>query len=77
MHESLTEFEFRPDTNTNTRDICPWESEKVMYYVVSTLAPSFLIGSSLYLQINEDIYNIPDEFEIWPDRTKDCGVSYP
>ena len=26
---------------------------------------------------NEDIYNISDEFEIWPDRTKDCGVSCP
>ena len=26
---------------------------------------------------NEDIYNISDEFEIRPDRTKDCGVSCP
>ena len=24
---------------------------------------------------NEDIHNIANEFEIWPDRTKDCGVS--
>ena len=51
MHESLTEFEFRPDTTTNTRVICPWASEKLMYYVVSTLAPSFLIASSSYLQV--------------------------
>ena len=24
---------------------------------------------------NEDIHNISDEYEIRPDRTKDCGVS--
>ena len=51
MHESLTEFEFRPDTTTKTRDIRPWASKNLMYYVVSTLAPSFLIGSSSYLQV--------------------------
>ena len=51
MHESLTEFEFRPDTISDTRVICAWASEKLMYYVVSTLAPSFLIGSSSYLQV--------------------------
>ena len=49
MHESLDEFEFRPDTNT--RVICPCASEKLLYNVVSTLAPSFLIGSSSYLQV--------------------------
>ena len=26
---------------------------------------------------NEDNHNIPDEFEIGPDSTKDCGVSCP
>ena len=26
---------------------------------------------------NETIHNISDEFEIRPDRTKDCGVSCP
>ena len=26
---------------------------------------------------NENIFNISDEFEIRPDRTKDCGVSCP
>ena len=44
--------------------------------LVSTLAPSFLIGSSLYL-VNQDIYNISDEFEYQPDWNKDCEVSYP
>ena len=46
MHESLDEFKFRPDTDTNTRVICPCASEKLLYNVVTTLAPSFLIGSS-------------------------------
>ena len=75
MHESLDEFKFRPDTDTNTRVICPCASEKLLYNVVSTLAPSFLIF--FILAGNKDIHNISDEFEIRPDRTKDCGVSCP
>ena len=51
MHESLDEFKFWPDTDTNTRVICPCASEKLPYNVVTTLAPSFLIGSSSYLQV--------------------------
>ena len=51
MHESLTEFEFRPDTTTNNRVTYPCASEILMYNVVTTLAPSFLIGSSSYLQV--------------------------
>ena len=51
MHKSLDEFEFRPDTTTNTRDICPCTSENLMYNVVNTLAPLFLIGSSSFLQV--------------------------
>ena len=51
MHESLNEFKFRPDTTTNSRVICPCVSEKLLYNVVNTLAPSFLIGSSSYLQV--------------------------
>ena len=49
MHESLDEFKFRPDTDT--RVICPCASEKLLYNVVSTLALSFLIESSSYLQV--------------------------
>ena len=89
--------------------------------LVNTLAPSFLNQSSSFLQVtrtcmkarmssnfgqiptptpelsalarlkgpfifdriffilagNEDTHNISDEFEIRPDRTKDCGVSCP
>ena len=51
MHESSDEFKFRPDTDTNTRVICPCASEKLLYNVVTTLAPSFVIGSSSYLQV--------------------------
>ena len=51
MHESLDEFKFRPDTNTNTRVIYPCASEKLLYNVVTTLAHSFLIGSSSYLKV--------------------------
>ena len=50
MHESLDEFKFRADT-TNSRFICPCASEKLMYNVVNTLAPLFLIGSFSFLQI--------------------------
>ena len=51
MHRSLDEFKFRPDTDTNTRVVCSCASEKLLYNVVTTLAPSFLIGSSSYLQV--------------------------
>ena len=51
MHESLDEFKFRPDTETNTTVICPCASERLLYNVVTTLAPSFLIGSSSYMQV--------------------------
>ena len=51
MHESLDEFKFRPHTTTNSGVICPCASEKFMYDVVNTLAPSFLIGSSSFLQV--------------------------
>ena len=51
MRESLDEFECRPDTTTNTRVICLCTSEKMMYNVVNTLTPLFLIGSSSFLQV--------------------------
>ena len=51
MHESLDEFQFWLDTTTDSRVICPWAPEKSVYNVVSILAPSFLIGSSLFLQV--------------------------
>ena len=51
MHQSLDEFKFRPCTDTNTRVICPCAPEKLLYNVVTTVAPSILIGSSSYLQV--------------------------
>ena len=51
MHESLDELKFWPDTDTNTRVICPCASEKLLYSVVTTVVPSLLIGSSSYLQV--------------------------
>ena len=53
MHESLDELKFRPDTDTNARVMCPCASEKLLYNVVSTLAPSFFIGSFSYLQVTK------------------------
>ena len=50
MHASLNVFSFWPDTTTNFRVICPCASEKLLYNV-KTLAPSFLIGSSSFLQV--------------------------
>ena len=51
MHKSLDEFKFRPDTTTISRVICPCASDKLMSNVVNTLGPSFLIGSSSFLQV--------------------------
>ena len=51
MHKSLDELKFQLDTTTNSRVICPCASEKLMYNVVSSLAPSFLIVSSSFLQV--------------------------
>ena len=57
MHESLDKFQFRPDTTTNSRVICPCASEKLMYNVKNTLVPSFLIGSSSFLQVTRTSIN--------------------
>ena len=51
MHQSLDEFEFQPDPTTDYGVSCPWASEISMYNVFNTLAPSFLIGASSFLQV--------------------------
>ena len=48
--KSLHEFEFRPDPTTDY-GVAALEHLKSMYIVVATLAPSFWIGSSSFLQI--------------------------
>ena len=51
MRESLNDFEFRQDSTSDYGVSCPWASEKSMYNGVNTLAPSFLIESSSFLQV--------------------------
>ena len=50
IRTSLDEFEFRQDSITDFGVSCPRASEKLMNNVVTTLAPTFLIGSSSFLQ---------------------------
>ena len=65
MHESLDEFKFRPDTTTNSRVICPCKSEKLMYNVVNTLAPTFSIDRIFFIFAgNEDNNKVSNEFKI-------------
>ena len=47
----MEDFEFQRDPTTDYGVTCPLASEKAMYNVVNTLAPSFLIGSSSFLQV--------------------------
>ena len=49
MYKSLNEFEIRPDATTGFHGNHKVIMGKIT--VVSTLAPSFLIGSSSYLQV--------------------------
>ena len=51
MHVSLYEFEFRQDPTTDHGVSCPSASEKSMYNVVHTLAPSFLKESFSFMQV--------------------------
>ena len=76
MHESLDEFKLWPNTTTNSRVICPCTSEKLIYNVVNTLAPTFLIGSSSFLQVTRKTNKSgqssnfgqmgPRDAELWP-----------
>ena len=50
-YKSLDEFEFGQNSAADFGVSCPYASEKTSYNLVSTLAPSFLIGSSSYLQV--------------------------
>ena len=55
MHEILDEFEFRQGSTTDYGVNCTLTSEKSRYNVVNTLAPSFLIESSSFLQVTRTI----------------------
>ena len=46
--------------------------------VVTTLAPSFLIESIIFILAgNEDMHENLDEFKFWPDTTTDSKVICP
>ena len=75
MHESLDDFKFWSNTTTNSRVIRPCTSEKLIYNVVNTLAPTFSIGSSSFLQVTRKTNQVWTEFEFWPDGTKGCRVT--
>ena len=51
IYKTLNEFEFLPDSTTDFGVICPW-AQKSTYYLVATLAPSFLIGSSSFFRVS-------------------------
>ena len=51
MHISMDEIKFQPDPTTEYRVTCPLASEKSIYNAMNTLAPSFLIVSSSFLQV--------------------------
>ena len=51
MHESLDEFNFGQIPTPAPELSALAHLKKLLYNVVSTLAPSFLIGSSSYLQV--------------------------
>ena len=50
-YKNLDEFELWQDSITGAGVSCPLASEKSINSVVNTLAPSFLIGSSTFLQV--------------------------
>ena len=51
--------------------------EHLKYNLVSTLGPSFLIGSSSFLQVTRTTINSSQGFEFRPDRTPDSRVNCP
>ena len=76
MYKSLNEFEIWPDATTGFHG-----NHRVI--MGKMLCPLYIASAFNFDRIffilagNEDIHNIADEFEIRPDRTKDCGVSCP
>ena len=76
MYESLDEFKFRPDTATNSRVICPCASEKLMYNVVNTPAPLFLIRSSSFLQVRRTTikFGPSSKFDLIGPRTAELAA---
>ena len=74
MYKSLNEFEIRPDATTGFHG----NHRVIMGKMLCPHSSAFIFDRIFFILAgNEDIHNILDEFEIRPDRTKDCGVSCP
>ena len=73
MYKSLNEFEIRPDASTGFHG----NHTVIMGKMLCPLYRLHFDRIFLILAGNEDIHNISNEFEIRPDRTKDCRVSCP
>ena len=56
MHKSLDESEFRPGSTTDYGVSCPGASEKFICHVLATLASSFLIDFSSFLQLTRTTF---------------------
>ena len=68
MHENLDEFELLPDPTTDRSNL-PLSAKQSTYYLVATLAPSFLIGSSSFFSGKEDNHKVWTEYEFRVDQT--------
>ena len=73
-----TALGFRPDRIGTLVSMATDSSHRVIMGKYYEQSSAFIFNGIFFvLAGNEDIYNISDEFEIRPDRTKDCGVSCP
>ena len=72
----MDEFEFQPDPTTDYGVSCPWASLKSIYNVVTTLAPSFLSGSSSLTQVMKTCIKalMSSNFGLTPPLTKELAA---
>ena len=68
IHESLYEFEIRPDPTTGFHG----NRKRCLHFFSAVFHPFFFI-----LAGNDDMHESSDELEFRPDSTTDCGVSCP
>ena len=73
IHESLDEFEIRPDPIAGFHGNRLGYDEKRCLHFFSVVFHPFLF----ILAGNDDMHESLDEFEFRPDWTTDCGVSCP
>ena len=74
IHESLDEFDIRPDRNAGFHGNREgYDGKKRCLHFFSAVFHPFLS----ILAGNNDMYESSNDFEFWPDWTTDCGVSCP